>query len=99
VLKDGRAIILNRGYKPLGIKTDCYIDYESSEFDYSKVRVSDINLSLLESSSVMAIDGSVKYYFYTDINSPRYKNSHALAYVRLVEAVFAPMVVKNGGAK
>jgi hypothetical protein len=92
VLKDGRLIVLNRGYKPLGVKTDLWVDYESSEFDYSKVSSYDINLKLLEDGFRTVFDGTDKYYFYTDENSPRYKNSHAVAYVTLVESVFSPLV-------
>lgn len=98
-LKDGQLIVLNRAYKPLGVRSREWVDYDSPEFNYAKVSASQVDLTPLKARGGCSVLGDYVHHFYDDSCSPRYKNSYAIAYVALVERVFSPLISQHRGAK
>lgn len=91
-LPNGFIILLNRDYKPLGIKTEKTVNYCDPQFAYSWVEIGDINRSLM--SDVKFAEPF--FFFYNDESSPRYNNQKAQDYVERVLSVFAPMLREQG---
>ena len=80
-LSDGLWLPLNRNYKPLGVATDAWVDYETAPAD-ARLKLTAADVRTL---SIHAGEAPTRIYLYNDGCVPRPGTAHWAAYCAKLE--------------
>lgn len=81
-LKDGKYIVLNREYKPLGFNTDIHVEYE----DYPiSAKIKGITKKTAAEISIDKSSNLDQIYFYNDATNPSSNSKNMKEYLKKLE--------------
>lgn len=87
----GNLILLNRSYKPLGLKQSTHVDYKDPRFDYCRFVAPED-----QSLDVKQLDGlGWAFWFYNDSTAPRASDQAMATYLQKLYQQFATYSQKS----
>lgn len=82
-LSDGRYIVLNRKYKPLGVSDDAWVEYENHP---TAVKLN-LTKSIISKLSVKPDPDEDRIYLYNDATNPTLSKENWDAYAKRLETL------------